>query len=100
MSVGSSVQLPLRCEPRTREHHRGLTIIGGSTTNPGVGAYVASGDTTQDVEVTTVRGGEGAARWAEGERRVVWEEHWDDARQAPFYRLSGHDLALWQIPAL
>lgn len=33
-------------------------------------------------------------------KEMVWEEHWDTQRRAPFFRLRGQNLSVWQIPAL
>ncbi|CAM9859944.1 unnamed protein product, partial [Scytosiphon promiscuus] len=43
--------------------------------------------------------GEASTPWNET-GRTVWEEHWDSERRAPFFRLRGEDLSVWQIPAL
>lgn len=99
-SVSAGSALPPGCQAPARDHHRGHANIGGSTASPTAGAHVTSENTTREVALMTAGGKEEAARGAEGEREMVWEEHWDDDRQVPFYRLSGYDLSLWQIPAL
>ncbi|CAN0342208.1 unnamed protein product, partial [Laminaria digitata] len=99
---------------RHHHHHRATDAIASvhdpSTPNsaPSTTEHASADDTThtKDADAASTAGGheeekEAARQAQEGERkRMVWEEHWDDGRQAPFYRLSGTDLSLWQIPAL
>ncbi|CAM9956871.1 unnamed protein product, partial [Hapterophycus canaliculatus] len=56
-------------------------------------------DDHQRFGISLISGGEASAQWDEA-RRAVWEEHWDSERHAPFFRLLGQDLSVWQIPAL
>ena len=96
----SAESVPLANQNRASGHlHRAPAEEGGSAATLRAPARpVALNDETQDAAF--MPGSLGEAAHAQGERRVVWEEHWDGGRQAPFYRLSGHDLSLWQIPAL
>lgn len=86
-------------------HKTSVSSASRSATRDSPTATLEEGTPTdvEHVQKTTVYGEAGSGEGEtpeEGGGSMVWEQHWDTRRGAPFYRLRGQDLSLWQVPVL